>query len=85
MSGQSVHEAILEMLLYGAIKLDDAKKYLKNYRYFESKRSQIRVSYSGKWVAVLNGHIFSADTRVDLLQVISAEPDGERAYLEEIH
>ena len=84
MPGQSVPEAMLEMLLAGAIKPNDAKKYLKNYRYFESKRPQIRASYSGKWVAALNGQIFSANTRIALLQVISAEPDSDRAYLEEI-
>jgi hypothetical protein len=85
MSGESVHEAVLEMLLSGAIQQDDAKKYLKNYRHFEHKRSELCNTYSGKWVAAVNGKILSADTRLNLLKAINTEPDGVRAYFEEVH
>lgn len=80
MNQPTIHEALLDMLLSGAINVDDAQRYYDNYVYFENHKSQIETKYAGKWVASLNSQIFAADTEEQLDQLINSEPLANRAY-----
>lgn len=81
MPEKNVADVILDLLISKAIDVEDAGKYLKNYRHFQANETTIRAQNLGDWVASLNGEIYVAPSIGGLLQVIGGEPHHERAFV----